>query len=250
MKILNLLPIVVDTGFWTDEMIRYITKYLLPTTQVDTWFFKRGPSSIEGQFDESLCAGLVALSCVQARRAGYDGVFVDCFCDAGVRAAREAVDIPVFGGFEPVVHYALGTADKLGIVTMLQEVVPMLRGLIAQAGLNSRIVSLRSVNIPILQLGDTPRLVSALDDQCKKAIVEDGAETIVLGCTAMVGVRERVVGELAAAGYNIPVIEAAQAALVMLETYVRMGIHHSRFTYKPPREKTRTWWDGEISVPV
>jgi len=247
MKILNLLP-VIDTGFWSDEMSKYICKYLLPDTKVDTWYLDRGPSSIEGEYDEVLAAAAVVLKCVQAEKAGYDAVFVDCFGDPGVRAAREAVKIPVFGGFEPIIHYALGTSDKLGIVTVLPDVLPMLNALVSKAGLERRFSKIRYINIPVLDLGNPKDLTDALISESRKAIDEDGAGTIILGCTAMVGVKEVIEEALAKAGYGVPVIEAAQAALVMLETFVRMGLGHSRVTYMPPRDKLRTWWGGKEAV--
>ena len=78
-----------------------------------------------------------------------------------------------------------------------------------------------------------------------KAIREDGAGTIVLGCTAMAGVKEEVEKALNAEGYRVPVIESGQAALVMLETFVRMNLYHSRITYMPPRKKVRNLWQTE-----
>jgi allantoin racemase len=243
MKILNILPITGD--IWTDEMDKYVTKYLLPDTKVVTKPLAHGPASIESEYDEVFAMPEVVFLCRQAEKDGFDGVFINCFGDPGVRAAREAVGIPVFGGFEPAVFYALGISDKAGIVTVLPEVVPMLSGLIRREGLESRIPSLRYVNIPVLDLSGLDTLVTALIAESKKAIDEDGVGTIVLGCTAMVGVKEAVEEGLKAGGYNTTVIEAAQASLILLETFIRMGWNHSRITYMPPRKKDRLWWDGE-----
>lgn len=241
MKILNLPPIV-DTRLGTQEMNDYISKYLLPDTEMDTWYLDYGPGSIECEYDEALAAANVVLKCIEGEKAGYDAIFVNCFGDPGVRAAREAVNIPVFGGFEPIVHYALGTADKLGIVTVLPEVVPMIEGEIAKCGLEKRFTKIRYVDIPVLDLGAMDELMKGVIAESKKAIKEDGAGTIVLGCTAMAGVKEAVEKALDAEGYGVPVIEAAQTAVVMLETFVRMGLYHSRVTYMPPREKVRKLW--------
>ena len=244
MKILNLPPII-NTGFGSQEMNDYIAKYLLPDTEMDTWHLDYGPSSIEGEFDEALAAANVALKCVEAENAGYDAVFVNCFGDPGVRAAREAVNIPVFGGFEPIAYYALGTADKISVVTVLPEVVPMIEGEIARYGLEKRFTKVRHVNIPVLDLEELDILIKAVTEESKKAIREDGAGTIVLGCTAMAGVKEEVEKALNAEGYRVPVIESGQAALVMLETFVRMNLYHSRITYMPPREKVLNLWQTE-----
>ena len=244
MRILNLPP-TIDTGFGSAEMERYIAEYLLPDTQMDTWYLDYGPSSIEGEFDEALAAANVVLKCIEAENAGYDAVFVNCFGDPGVRAAREAVNIPVFGGFEPIAYYALGTADKISVVTVLPEVVPMIEGEIARYGLEKRFTSVRYVDIPVLDLGETKTLVKAVVEESKRAIREDGAGTIVLGCTAMAGVKEEAEKALNEEGCGVPVIEAGQAAVVMLETFVRMNLFHSRLTYMPPREKARTLWTGD-----
>jgi allantoin racemase len=248
MKILNLLPVISD--IWTSEMDEYITSNLLPDTEVITKRLGYGPASIEGEYDEMLAAPVVVAMCKAAEADGFDAVFVDCFGDPGVRAARECVNIPIFGGFEPAVFYALGVADKIGVVTVLPEVVPMLNGLIAKEALNKRIPSLRYVNIPVLSLADLGTLIDGLIKESIKAIQEDGVEAIVLGCTAMVGVKEGVEKGLSEKGYDVIVIEAAQSALMMLETYVRMNLSHSRITYMPPGEKPRTWLTGDAVVEI
>ncbi len=245
MRILNLPP-VIDTGHGSKEMDDYIAKYLLPDTEMDTWYLDYGPSSIEGEYDEALAAANVVLKCIEGEKAGYDAVFVNCFGDPGVRAAREAVSIPVFGGFEPIAYYALGTADRIGIVTVLPEVVPLIEGEIARYGLEKRFTGVRCIDIPVHDLGETDRLIEAVIQESKRAIQEDGAGTIVLGCTAMAGVKEEVEKE----GYGVPVIEAGQAAVVMLETFVRMNLYHSRVTYMPPRDKARAIWSAGGPTPI
>jgi allantoin racemase len=248
MKILNLLPITGD--LWTDEMDKYVTRYLLPDTKVVTRRLSHGPASIEGEYDEVFAMPELVFLCKKAEKEGFDGVFINCFGDPGVRAAREAVGIPVFGGFEPAVFYALGISDKTGIVTVLPEVLPMLNGLIRREGLEARIPSLRYVNIPVLDLSGLDKLIAALIEEGKKAIDEDGVGAIVLGCTGMVGVKEAVENGLKAAGRDTTVIEAAQASLILLETFIRMGWGHSKITYMPPRQKDRLWWSGEAACKI
>ncbi|MDV6277188.1 aspartate/glutamate racemase family protein [Rhodococcus erythropolis] len=58
-----------------------------------------------------------------------DGVFITCFVDPRVQAAREIVDAPVVGGFEPSFLTAMSLGDRVGVVTILPNVVPMLRSL-------------------------------------------------------------------------------------------------------------------------
>ncbi|MDR1078606.1 MAG: aspartate/glutamate racemase family protein [Propionibacteriaceae bacterium] len=248
MRILDLIPIT--TNLWTDEVAAYVTRHLLPDTEVIPKWLTHGPGSIEGEYDEALAAPQIVQRCQRAQADGFDAIFIDCFGDPGVRAARECVDIPVCGGFEPAIHAALGLADRIGIVTVLPHVVSMIDGLIAKAGLKERVVSLRHVDMAVLDLHELNLLVEKLVEQSVRAIVDQRVGAIVLGCTAMVGVKEALAQELARLGYPVPVVEAAQAALITLETQVRMGWRSSRLTYLSPRPKSRSWWPGDAVVPI
>jgi len=242
MKLLNLVPIIGGEQWWSDEMGRYTCKYLRPDTQVETWGLAHGPGSIEGEYDEMLATPETVFLCEKAQREGFAGVFINCFGDPGVRAAREVVDIPVFGGFEPVMQMALGVADKIGIITVIPHPVSMIQANIAKARLNGRVVCVRNINVPVLDLSDHRKVVDALVEQAIQATRVDLAQAIVLGCTGFVDVAEDVQQQLLDKGHDTVVLEAARSAMMTLEVYARMGFKHSRLTYLPPREKERRWW--------
>ena len=101
MKLLDIVPVTAP-GLISKEMEDYINKYLSKETQMDIVQIKQGTLSIECEYDEAMCAPDIIAHCIEAEKAGYDGVFINCFGDPGVRSARECVNIPVFGGFEPV----------------------------------------------------------------------------------------------------------------------------------------------------
>ncbi|MBS6953118.1 MAG: aspartate/glutamate racemase family protein [Enterocloster asparagiformis] len=231
IKLLNLDPVSVGT---TPAEEAYMRRYLRPDTVLVSRAAQGVPEAIESEYDEAAAAPRVVEACVQAEREGFDGIFVDCFGDPGVRAAREAVDIPVFGGFEPAMHLAMGVADRIAVITVLPGVVPMIRGAIARAGLERRVVCVESVDIPVLELGDRGKLLNALSERAVRAHELWGAEAVALGCTAMIGVAEKLEADLENRGLAMPVIEAGQAALTLLELYVGMGLKHSRSTYHRP----------------
>lgn len=235
MRLLDLVPVTAEVI--TPEMERYISRYLDRDTELVSGQITEGPLSIECEYDEAMAQADIIRHCIQAEKDGFDGIFINCFGDPGVRAARECVDIPVFGGFEPAVYTAMGLADKISVVTVLKNVLPLIDGEISKARINGRVVSVRSVDIPVLDLQDHGKLCRALIEESIKAIESDGAGGIVLGCTAMVDVAEMVREGLQEAGHNVPVIEAAQTAVMMLEMYVKMGLHQSRVTYMPVPKK-------------
>lgn len=235
IKIRQVVPVTGDF-LLDEETMGYNGRYLLPDTVVELAQIPEGRASIESEYDEAINAAQVVRLC-KTLAADCDGIFVDCFGDPGVRAVREWTDIPVFGGFEPAVHLALGLGDKVGIVTVLKNVIPMIEGAVARARLTERVISVRSVNIPVADLEEKEKLTKALIAESLKAIEEDHVAVIVLGCTGMVGVAEAVEAGLLEAGYDLPVIEAAQAALALTELYARMGLRPSKLTYMRPPEK-------------
>lgn len=230
MKLVCLDPVTYRS---TEKELAYMGKFLNAGTELINIGIEEGPYVIQSEYDEAMAQPAVVKLCRKAAEDGADGIFINCFGDPGVRAAREVVDIPVFGGFEPAVLTAMGMADRIAIVTVLDNVLPMINGSIMRAGIRDRIACVRSVGIPVDQLSAKDELINALTAQSREAVKENGAQAVVLGCTAMIDVAENVRQQLAGLGYDIPVLEAAQTALKVLEMHVSMGLCHSKRTYMP-----------------
>jgi len=236
LKIYNLIPVTAE-GVLTTELTDCIGKYLNKDTELVSGQISEGPVTIESEYEDAIAAPFVLELCKKAEKEGCDAIFINCFADPGVRAAREIVNIPVFGGFEPAMHIALGLGDKIGIVTVLKNIVPLIRGNVAKMHLEHRVSGVRSIDIPVLGLANHEKMCDALYQECRKAIELEGAEVIVLGCTGMIGVSETVGRKLNEAGYDVPIVEAGQAALTLLELYAKMGFRQSRQTYMAPPQK-------------
>jgi allantoin racemase len=111
----------------------------------------------------------------------------------------------------------------------------MLRANVARAGITERVAKIDCVDMSVTELKDTGALLKVLCEKSRAVCLEHGAEAIVLGCTAMIGVAEKLEAALQASGLYVPVIEPAQAALVMLEACARMGLSHSVLAYPAPQ---------------
>ncbi|GAB6154648.1 allantoin racemase [Desulfosporosinus burensis] len=240
MKIKVIVPLI-GTSF-NDEVRREVASLATPGVEYDVESLDYGPASIESEYDEALAVPDILHKVKKAEEEGFDGAILDCFGDPGVRAARETTNLVVFGGFEPPMLIASGLGDKIAIVTVLPEVIPMIDGLIAKAGLKDRVVAVRHVDIPVLELSDIQKLKDALFEQSVEAIKQNGAQVIVLGCTGMMGVANEVMDRLKKTGYDIPVVDAFAAALRMTEAVVSLGLRPSKLAYMPVRMKARKWW--------
>ncbi len=230
LKIMCLNPVTLET---TEEEISYIGKYLERDTTLIPDGVSEGPETIQSEYEEALAQPQIIDLCIKAEKQGMDAVFVNCFGDPGVRGAREVTHIPIFGGFEPVMLTAMGIGDRIGILSVLDNVLPLITHEVLRAGMGDRVVSISSVGIPVAQLDNKEVLEAALVREAIRVIRESRVEVLVLGCTAMIDVAENVAERLRMAGFDIPVLEAAQTAVKMLEMYAKMGLTHSRRTYMP-----------------
>ena len=202
-----------------------------------------GPASVEGSFDEALCAPGVIAGCLQAQADGVDCVVIDCMGDPGLEAAREAVTIPVLGCCETTLHVAATLGHKFGVVTVLDRVRPLLERRAQIYGVGGKLACVRAVNVPVLQIeDDTDRLVNALAEQSKVAIEQDHADTIVLGCTGFIGLSSALSAALRGTGVRAPVLDPLQTAVGFAFSLVALGLSHSQIAY--PRVRFRQTHPG------
>jgi allantoin racemase len=191
-----------------------------------------GPPSIEGYFDEAFAVpGLLAEI---AKASDADAFVIACFDDTGLEAARSATLAPVVGIGEAAFHMASLVAEKFSVVTTLPRSIAPLERNLAKYGLAARSARVRAADVPVLALeepgSDACRTIEA---EIARALAEDGAEAIVLGCAGMTDLArdlERKAG--------VPVIDGVACAVALAEALVRIGLKTSkRNTYAPPLAK-------------
>lgn len=222
------------------EVEQTYASHAFPDTQVSVTHLDYGPASIECEFDEAICIPDFLRKSQQAEAEGYDAVISNCFGDPGVKPARELLDIPVVGACESSMHFAATLGQRFSVATVLPNVVPVVENLAVQYGLEKKIASIRSVNIPVLELINKDKMTSKLHREMVAAVKEDHAHVLVLGCTGMRGVAKELERRLKRDGYEVPVVDPTAAALKFAEALVSMGLKQSRITAMPPPKKTRT----------
>ncbi len=168
----------------------------------------------------------------KAQAEGFDAVSLDCAMDTVVRAARESVSIPVASAGEASYLVAMGLCVRFSVVTVLKSTAEAIRDNIRKYGFESRCASVRYARIPVLELKHEQKAFEAIAAEANKAVAEDGAQCIVLGCTGMSSLARRLAEHL-----GVPVVDPAVAALKMAELHVMMGLATSKIAYEPPSEK-------------
>ncbi|MBV1702936.1 MAG: aspartate/glutamate racemase family protein [Hyphomicrobiales bacterium] len=189
-----------------------------------------GPASIEGYYDEAMSlAGLLGLI---RSTPDVDAIVIACFDDTGLDAARCLTDKPVVGIGEAAYHFASLLANNFTVITTLARSVPALEHNLVRYGLAARCARVRASNIPVLDLEDPESdACERIGEEVLKAIEEDRAEAIVLGCAGMTELSETL-----SQRYGLPVLDGVVCAVTLCESLVRVGGRTSRLGgYAPPR---------------
>lgn len=170
------------------------------------------------------------------QQEGFDGIWLSDFDMCGVEAAREAVDIPIIGGFSSSALTALALSQRFSIITILQSTVAMQYSHVLGYGLQHGFASIRAIDCPVAGLDEHDIVVERVFAAALQAVRDDGAQSILLGCTGMMGVAAPVAARLEQAlGSYVPVIDPNQAGFSMLLSLVRMRLRPSRRCYSPAR---------------
>jgi allantoin racemase len=235
-KRIRLVTPIVTEGFRTGDDLGPLVG---PDTEVSVAQIVTGPASIESELDEALAVPDTLRLLQEAEREGVGAVVIDCMGDPGLKAAREIVSIPVLGPAETSMHLAAMLGHRFSVVTVMDRIVPMFENSARLYGVAEKLASVRSVEIPVLDLERDPeRLVEALVEESRRAIEEDGAHVIIFGCTGMLGCAARVEEGLLAAGRpGVPVIDPVPAALRVAAALLDLGLTQSKLTYPAPPAK-------------
>ncbi|MDQ0561333.1 allantoin racemase [Rhizobium mesoamericanum] len=193
---------------------------------------RMGPASIEGHYDGALAVpGL--LNELKERTGAYDAAIIACFDDTGLEAARSLVDVPVVGLCESAVATAGFLAQRFTVVTTLERSRVLIDNLVRRYGMGGR-VKVRASDIPVLELEDPASgAIGKLRAEIERALFEDGAEAIVLGCAGMTDLA-RELQDI----YGVPVVDGVAAAVKQAEALVSLGLSTSkRGSYASPLAK-------------
>lgn len=230
LRICVLVP--VATSAYNDRIMKAIAPVVPPDVQVEIRNITRGHADIESRTNW-LQNGMPVVELAQSiANDGFDGIWLTDFDMCGVEAAREVIDIPIIGGFPASAFTALALSQRFSIITILQSTLAMQRGHPQTYGVQDTFASIRAIDCPVAQLENVDVVVVRTFEAALKAIKDDGAQAILLGCTGFVDVASRVstlLGE--ALGAYVPVIDPNQAGFSFLVSLVRMKVRPSRLTY-------------------
>jgi allantoin racemase len=232
------------TAAMTRTVAAAAAKAARPDTVIRAVSSAFGPASIEGAYDDAFAVPGLLEQISVGEAEGADAHVIACFDDTGLDAARALADAPVVGIGEAGFHLATMLAHRFAVVTTLSRSVPVLENNLLRYGLDRRCARVRASDVAVLELDNPASNARAkIGAEIARALEEDHAEAIVLGCAGMADLAASLSVE-----FNVPVIDGVAAAVVLAEGLAAIGLRTSkRGGFAKPLAKTYSGLFGQFS---
>jgi len=233
LRILYISPVGSDV--FDKSALETIKKVKRPDVKVKVVHLSKGPSHLEYHYYEHLNLDETLGWVKWAEKKGYDAVIIGCFYDPGFREAKELVLIPVIPVAMVTMHVAATLGHKFSIIVGRRKCIPKMESNVYVYGLERKLASFRVIDFTVPRMAEEPeKLKKSILAEAKKAVEEDGAEVIVLGCTAESGFMKELINELRVPVLD-PVATSWKYAEMMADLYRKVGLTHSKlYGFEPP----------------
>jgi allantoin racemase len=231
-----------------------LAKIKQPDTRVEVVSFEMGatPSHLEYRSYEALMTRGIVECARDADRDAVDAMVIGCFYDPALEDAREIsgksiVVAPCSACFS----VANQLANRISILVGREKWIVQMRERVKHYGLEDRVASFRSLGMGVDDFQQDHAVTRArILEEARRAVKEDHAEAIVLGCTIEFGFFEEVQREV-----GVPVIDAVVAPFKQAEHLAQLkrqfGWSPSRvWSCEPPPEEELRRFGNFQAVPA
>ena len=240
-KILWINPI--GTNIFDKPILDYLNTVKDENTELEVISFNYGPHHLEYHFYEALVGMDILRAIKDAEKKGFDAAIIGCFYDPYLTEAREITNIVVTAPAEASLAIANSLGHKFSIIVGRKKWIPKMEENIIKYGLKDKLASFKSIDMGVLEFQEKKEEVEKrLFEAGKEAVEKDGAEVLILGCTAQFGFYKKLQEKL-----NVPVIDATIAPLKYAEFLVnlkkKVGLSHSKIGkyQSPPISEIKEW---------
>ena len=172
---------------------------------------------------------------MRAEKEGYDAFLIGNISDAGIREAREVVNIPVLGLCETSIHIACMMGANFSFVGISPKWTPRLLENVNRYGAERRLVAIEPMGTSPLDLKrcfvDEVHLKYILEqfDQCARRLLDKGTEVIIpAGGDIIVFLADAGIHKVG----NAPILNGIIELVKMGELAVKLKRLTGRFTSK------------------
>jgi allantoin racemase len=197
-----------------------------------------GPEAIDSAM-ESYLSAVAVMDRVLGLTETFDAVVLAGFGEHGRDGLAELLDVPVFDIAECAAIVAQLLGRSYSVVTTLRRSVAAIEDRLRLAGLAGRCASVRACGLSTAAVDADPSAASAaILAEAARAVTDDHAEVICLGCGGMAGLAEAITAQL-----GVPVVDGVAAAVRLAEAVVGLGLSTSKVcTFATPEPNAITHW--------
>jgi allantoin racemase len=161
------------------------------------------------------------------------------FGEHGKDALQEMLEVPVLDIAESAAHVAHLIGRRFSVVTTLARSIAPIEDRLLLAGLAAHCASVRACGLGTAEVDVDPAgAVKAIVAEAERAVTEDGADVICLGCAGMAGVTGAITDAL-----GVPAVDGVAAAVGLAQMLVGLGLSTSKAgAYAPGPDNPRTHW--------
>jgi allantoin racemase len=166
---------------------------------------------------ENLLGAHAVLSLAARHHANCDAAVIAVSTDTGLRAAREALPIPVVGMTEAALLTACALGDGIGFLAIGRRVSGMYRETIAMHGMSARVTAFHAIDLPPEGFADPPSIAAPILEGIA-ALAEQGADAAIIGGAAFAGLATQLRDRT-----PIPIVDGVGAAVRLAEALVALA---------------------------
>lgn len=203
-----------------------LKKVARPDTEIEIHHVKRSSFMVNHSYMELLNNVWIVDGIIEAEKQGFDAAIIGCGNDPALQQARQAVDIPVIGPTEAALLIALTLGHKIGIITVTDELVPLLERNIRNYGFEWRVSNpIRVYPLKddplesLLELFLEPHIINPVFDTICRECIADGAEVIIPACCAL-SPATSILNYKEVPDTGVPVIDITQASIKFAEMLI------------------------------
>ena len=219
----------MSTSKWDENVASDYERLRRPETLIDIIHLKHGPEAIQSEYDEANVTPFILEEVTLSVQQAYDAIMIYCFSDPALAAAREISTIPIVSIGESSQLFAMGLADRIGILATVDQTIPKIRRKLGARGILSRFPSIRALNIPVLDYDHPEKVMGQALHVANLMVNQDKIEALILGCGSLFDIKERL-----EEGLSLPVVAPGEVALKHAEMLVELRLSHSKKSFMMP----------------
>ena len=183
--------------------------------ELDCVTIAEGPFGVESLADVSRVEPL--LRDYVENDAAADAFVIGCYSDPGLHLCREGTSKPVFGIQQCAALLAISRGGRFGVISLSDVSVERHLRYLRTLGLEAHCAADRPANLSVAESEAGADTLARLTEVGQRLVRDDGAKSVILGCTGMAKHRASLEQAL-----GVPVIEPTQAATSVAVAAVQM----------------------------